>query len=357
MIDDNLGQGAAPSSEQVDKMLQASLSMTEALNIANGQNETLVTQTKKALAGKNRLNSQQTQPLEKNAANRSLDRHVDSYFCKPEMLSQHIQQMSSKARYVPQAEANVENPNERSSFGAQLIANDIHGNSDVRGAASSAISGGTVNSGSTVNGERVPEGISQQEQSAKGTAQPQESYQKRIVTILAQGIFRQWLQRRTMRLLQDSPNLVETHESVFYHTAMLLIQNMIFAMRADGQIDRNEQQSVLDFCIGVFHDWIKNIRGELDRMLTIDLDPELLARQVEFSEESIDLYLLAAVMLDRNHFLEQSYLENLAACLGIDPTLRRHLNERAHALVRNEDQAAELNAASILKTVRQGVSA
>ena len=348
MIDDNLGQGAAPSSEQVDKMLQASLSMTEALNIANGLKDTLVTQTKKALAGKNRLNSQQTLPLEKNADNRSLDRHVDSYFCKPEMLTQHIQQMSSKSRYMPQVEEGVEDPNARSSFSAQLVANDTNSVGDTHSIG---------NSGSTVNGERVPEGISQQEQSAKGTAQPQESYQKRIVTILAQGIFRQWLQRRTMRLLQDSPNLVETHESVFYHTAMLLIQNMIFAMRADGQIDRNEQQSVLDFCIGVFHDWIKNIRGELDRMLTIDLDPELLARQVEFSEESIDLYLLAAVMLDRNHFLEQSYLENLAACLGIDPTLRRHLNERAHALVRNEDQAAELNAASILKTVRQGVSA
>lgn len=348
MIDDNLGQGAAPSSEQVDKMLQASLSMTKALNIANGLNETLVSQTRKALAGKNRLNSQQTQPLEKNADNRSLDRHVDSYFCKPEMLTQHIQQMSSKSRYMPQVEEGVEDPNARSSFSAQLVANDTNSVGDTHSIG---------NSGSTVNGERVPEGISQQEQSAKGTAQPQESYQKRIVTILAQGIFRQWLQRRTMRLLQDSPNLVETHESVFYHTAMLLIQNMIFAMRADGQIDRNEQQSVLDFCIGVFHDWIKNIRGELDRMLTIDLDPELLARQVEFSEESIDLYLLAAVMLDRNHFLEQSYLENLAACLGIDPTLRRHLNERAHALVRNEDQAAELNAASILKTVRQGVSA
>ena len=348
MIDDNLGQGAAPSSEQVDKMLQAYLSMTEALNIANGLNETLVSQTRKALAGKNRLNSQQTQPLEKNADNRSLDRHVDSYFCKPEMLTQHIQQMSSKSRYMPQVEEGVEDPNARSSFSAQLVANDTNSVGDTHSIG---------NSGSTVNGERVPEGISQQEQSAKGTAQPQESYQKRIVTILAQGIFRQWLQRRTMRLLQDSPNLVETHESVFYHTAMLLIQNMIFAMRADGQIDRNEQQSVLDFCIGVFHDWIKNIRGELDRMLTIDLDPELLARQVEFSEESIDLYLLAAVMLDRNHFLEQSYLENLAACLGIDPTLRRHLNERAHALVRNEDQAAELNAASILKTVRQGVSA
>ncbi|HIX56966.1 MAG TPA: tellurite resistance TerB family protein [Candidatus Anaerobiospirillum pullistercoris] len=348
MIDDNLGQGAAPSSEQVDEMLHASLHMTEALNIANGLNETLVSQTRKALAGKNRLNSQQTQPLEKNADNRSLDRHVDSYFCKPEMLTQHIQLMSSKSRYMPQVEEGVEDPNERSSFDAQLVANDTNSVGDTHSIG---------NSGSTVNGERVPEGISQQEQSAKGTAQPQESYQKRIVTILAQGIFRQWLQRRTMRLLQDSPNLVETHESVFYHTAMLLIQNMIFAMRADGQIDRNEQQSVLDFCIGVFHDWIKNIRGELDRMLTIDLDPELLARQVEFSEESIDLYLLAAVMLDRNHFLEQSYLENLAACLGIDPTLRRHLNERAHALVRNEDQAAELNAASILKTVRQGVSA
>lgn len=190
---------------------------------------------------------------------------------------------------------------------------------------------------------------------ANGGTQPLTRYHKRISTILAQGMFRQWMQRRTLRLTQDSPNLTETSESVFYKTAMLLLQNMIFAMRADGKQDQAEQQAIFDLGIVLFHDDLSRVRGEFDRMLTIDLDPESLAHQVEFAEESIDLYLLAAVMLDSQHFLEQSYLENLAACLKIDPTLRQYLNERAHVLVSNEELAAtaSFNTARLLQSVRQ----
>lgn len=161
-------------------------------------------------------------------------------------------------------------------------------------------------------------------------------HNQRIATILAYGIFRQWLQRRRAQLLRPEGIQVETSESVFYHTAMLLIQNMVFAMRADGSIDSSEHQALIEFCSAVFNNQIKNIRGEIDRMLTIDLDPELLVKQVRFPEESIDMYLIAAVMLDGNHILEQGYLEGLAACLGIDPSLRRNLDQRAHELILNE---------------------
>lgn len=190
------------------------------------------------------------------------------------------------------------------------------------------------------------------ENAENGSTQPMARYHKQISTILAQGMFRQWMQRRTFRLLQDSPNMSETSESVFYKTAMLLLQNMIFAMRADGKNDQAEQQAIFDLGLVLFHDDLSRVRGEFDRMLTIDLDPELLARQVEFSEESLDLYLLAAVMLDSQHFLEQSYLESLAACLKIDPTLRQYLNERAHVLVSNEELAA--NASLKASLVSQG---
>lgn len=438
MLESNLGQGTGQKRQQealagnspqstVAKAVQCPLMGPKEQNTytwdsADVERSSLQGQSapalapKKALLGKNRLNSQQTIPLGKSADNRSLERHVDSYFCKPEVLIKHVQQMqmAEKERYmvegtpqssttnhvltaehlepsgaaltssyasmdfssVPSFQHGAGAAQNGSKKGSALVDGPAvdyslsatgHHQDGQKGASStlhqSKSKEGTASAAASINEEQGQQGSAgvsvsggfgpMHEQSAHGTSQPQESYHRRIATILAQAIFRQWMQRRTMHLLQGSPNMVETSESVFYHTAMLLIQNMVFAMRADGKIDRSEQLSVLDFCLGIFHDKIKNIRGELDLMLTIDLDPEVLARQVEFPEESIDLYFLAAVMLDSDHFLEQSYLENLAACLGIDPSLRQHLNERAMALVRNEEQATELNAANILRSARE----
>lgn len=157
-----------------------------------------------------------------------------------------------------------------------------------------------------------------------------------VAAILAYGMFRQWLQRRQAAFKRPDDMVQESSETVFYYTAMPLIETMIFAMRADGRIESDEHQSLLEFCSAVFNNQIRNIRGEIDRMLTIDLDPESLARKIRFPEEGIDMYLLSAVMLDGNHMLEQSYLESLSACLGIDPTLRHQLNEQAHELVLNQ---------------------
>ncbi len=170
--------------------------------------------------------------------------------------------------------------------------------------------------------------------------------QHQMAAILGYGIFRQWLQRRRAAQHELHGMIAQSQESLFYYTALLLIETMIFAMRVDGRIEQDEHDSLLEFCAAIFNDKLHEIRGELDRMLTIDLDPELLAQRVQFPEESIDMYLLSAVLLAGNCMLERNYLEALAACLGIDPTLRRSLDRRAHELlVGQAGSAASLNAA------------
>ncbi|HIV55895.1 MAG TPA: DUF533 domain-containing protein [Candidatus Anaerobiospirillum stercoravium] len=157
--------------------------------------------------------------------------------------------------------------------------------------------------------------------------------QHQMAAVLGYGIFRQWLQRRRSAQHEIKGMVAPSSESLFYYTALLLIETMIFAMRADGRIEQDEHDSLLEFGGAIFGDKLPEMRGELDRLLTVDIDPEHLAQLVQFPEESIDMYLLSAVILDGNCMLERSYLEALAACLGIDPTLRRRLDLRAHELV------------------------
>lgn len=150
---------------------------------------------------------------------------------------------------------------------------------------------------------------------------------------LVYGIFKQWMRRRASVLLPDG-TLEEANESALYDIVLILIQTMIFAMRADGRIENDEHQSLVDFCSSVAPKSLyNNIRGEIDRLLTIDLDPSLLAKKVRYPEESLDIYLLSAVLLNNSHFLELGYLENLAACLGIDPSLRRSLDDKAQKII------------------------
>lgn len=155
----------------------------------------------------------------------------------------------------------------------------------------------------------------------------------RVAAVLAYGIFRQWMHRRRHSINPPNGMIEESSESVFYYTALLLVQTMVFAIRSDGRIEDSEYSSLVDFCSSVFNNQIKNIRGEIDRMLTIDLDPEFLAKMVKYPEESLDMYLLSSVIVNRTNHLELNYLENLAACLGIEPSLKKNLDHRADSLI------------------------
>lgn len=155
-----------------------------------------------------------------------------------------------------------------------------------------------------------------------------------IVTRLALHICCRWIQRRCNQVQMLAPHEIQDSETeIYFDTVSLLIQTMTFAMRVDENIDPQERQVLYDFCLNLFGSQITNIRGEVDRCLTMPLDVNTLVDKIHYPEESLDIFMLSAVILDGCGFISEGYLESLAACLKIDPSLQRYLHYRAQNLL------------------------
>lgn len=97
--------------------------------------------------------------------------------------------------------------------------------------------------------------------------------------------------------------------------ALLLLEAMVFAARADGHIDAKEQEQIHNAVAAMFPG--QNMTALMDTLLVKPLDPSLLAAQISTPEEAHDLYRLSCMIVDIDHFMERSYLDGLAAALGI----------------------------------------
>jgi uncharacterized membrane protein YebE (DUF533 family) len=106
--------------------------------------------------------------------------------------------------------------------------------------------------------------------------------------------------------------------------ALKLIQSMIAAANADGQIDSDERQLILD-----------RIRvSELDHEAETFLEKELrnpisideLVRSANSEEQKVEIYTAARLTLDAATRAERGYLDQLAARLGLEEALVDHID-------------------------------
>lgn len=107
--------------------------------------------------------------------------------------------------------------------------------------------------------------------------------------------------------------------------ALLLLEAMVFAARADGHIDATEQQHIHTAVGSMFP--AKDMTAYIDTLLTKPLDPASLAAQVQNADEAQDLYRLSCMIVDVDHFMERSYLDGLAAALSISPEQKFQLEQ------------------------------
>lgn len=107
--------------------------------------------------------------------------------------------------------------------------------------------------------------------------------------------------------------------------ALLLLEAMIFAARADGHIDASEQQHIHTAVESMFPG--KDMAALVDNMLQKPLDPSSLAAQVQSTDEAQDLYRLSCMIVDVDHFMERSYLDGLATALTISPEHKFQLEQ------------------------------
>ena len=112
--------------------------------------------------------------------------------------------------------------------------------------------------------------------------------------------------------------------------ALLLIEAMIFAARADGHIDEQENAAILKATQSFSTD--SNFNDVVQIFLQKPLDPIDLASRIASYDQGLDVYRLSASVISPDSFMEKAYLEGLAKALRINDVDREKLNQEAKAL-------------------------
>lgn len=111
--------------------------------------------------------------------------------------------------------------------------------------------------------------------------------------------------------------------------AEILLEAMVFAARADGHIDAQEEKLILQSAGQLAPGG--DLQLKLSRYLNCPLDPNDLAAKVSDMEQKRDLYLLSALIAKPDTFMEQNYLAALAQALGLSAELKAELDNTAAA--------------------------
>ena len=119
-------------------------------------------------------------------------------------------------------------------------------------------------------------------------------------------------------------------------TALLLLEAMVFAARADGHIDEKERANIRQAVESLFPG--RDMGQVLDGLLNKPLDPAALASRISNHEEARDLYRLSGMIIDVDHFMERSYLDGLASALDIVPDEKAALDREVAELKAQQGQ-------------------
>ena len=117
------------------------------------------------------------------------------------------------------------------------------------------------------------------------------------------------------------------------NTALLLLEAMVFAARADGHIDEEEKSRIQDTAASLFPG--QSMTELLDGLMNRPIDPAALAARVRDPEEGRDLYRLSRAVVNVDNFMERSYLDGLARALNIGADEQARLEKETEAAVQN----------------------
>ena len=98
-------------------------------------------------------------------------------------------------------------------------------------------------------------------------------------------------------------------------TAVLMLRAMVYAAKADGQIDRDEAERISEFAKQLLPG--QDPRPLLEAVLKEPADPATLAAQVQSPELAQDLYRLSSLIVEVDTPAERAYLGRLAQALNL----------------------------------------
>jgi uncharacterized membrane protein YebE (DUF533 family) len=115
--------------------------------------------------------------------------------------------------------------------------------------------------------------------------------------------------------------------------ARLLLRTMVAAAAADGHLDNVEYGRIREQLVSSGLD--KDEQLFLNQIIMHRSSIEELAAAATTAELKVEVYTAARLAIDADQSVERQWLDRLAAALGLDPALRRHLDA-----IGAEDRAA-----------------
>lgn len=109
--------------------------------------------------------------------------------------------------------------------------------------------------------------------------------------------------------------------------AELVLRSMIYAARADGNIDATEQARIDEIMSSMLPG--QNLSGVMERIKKEMIDPNKIAVATTSPEQAEDVYRLSCAVIDVDHFMEDSYLQSLARALGLGDSRKKQLEAEA----------------------------
>lgn len=106
-----------------------------------------------------------------------------------------------------------------------------------------------------------------------------------------------------------------------------ILRALIAAAKADGRIDEREQQ-LISSEIGRHTD-DPDLQQWLDAEVARPLDAADVAQAADGPGMAAEMYLASVMLVDDQQAAERTYLDELAAALGIEPELQVHLEQQA----------------------------
>ncbi len=159
---------------------------------------------------------------------------------------------------------------------------------------------------------------------------------------LAWSFYQKWSQNKagaqpaqtnqTVTQVTQAPQATQCQQATLpaaENTAIVLLEAMVFAARADGHIDDEEKQNIHNAAQALFPN--QEIVSLLDNMLQKPIDPNALAARIQSKEEANDLYRLSCVVVDIDSYMERSYLDGLAKALNLSDAEKFALEQEALA--------------------------
>ncbi len=149
---------------------------------------------------------------------------------------------------------------------------------------------------------------------------------------LAWTFYQKWSQNK-VNDVNVSDNQANTQDNTVkmlppaQNTALLLLEAMIYAARADGHIDDEERNAIKTTVAALFPN--QEMAEIVDAFVQKPIDPHALAARVVNKEEAYDLYRLSCAAINIDSFMERSYLDGLANALGITKEEQAQLEKEA----------------------------